>query len=79
MGDDKYLRYIKMSVNNYEEAIKGESLEEILGRLYKTLDDISKLLDKKETYGESYLYDPKTEYKVDNKYNPFERKSNNMY
>jgi len=79
MGDNKYLRYIKMSVNNYEEAIKGESLDEILGRLYKTLDDISKLLDKRETYGESYLVGSKTEYKVDNKYNPLERKSNNMY
>jgi hypothetical protein len=71
------LRYIKKSVNNYEEAIKGKSLEEILGRLYKTLDDISKLLDKRETYEESYLVGPKTEYR--NEYNPFERKSNNMY
>jgi len=77
MGDDKYLPY-----NNYE---KVRSLDEIVDekalvdKVKDLIIEIGELLDKKETYGESYLYDPKTEYKVDNKYNPFERKSNNMY
>jgi len=77
MGDDKYLPY-----NNYE---KVRSLDEIVDekalvdKVKDLIIEIGELLDKKETYGGSYLYDPKTEYKVDNKYNPFERKSNNMY
>jgi len=82
MGDNKYLRYIKMSVNNYEKARSLDKIVDEKALVDKVKDliiEIGELLDKKKTYGESYLDGPKTEYKVDNKYNPFERKSNNMY
>jgi hypothetical protein len=71
-----------MSVNNYEKARSLDKIVDEKALVDKVKDliiEIGELLDKRETYGRSYLYGPKTEYKTDNKYNPFERKSNNMY